>query len=93
MVVQPGELQFHFADEEIASRFVRFCREEKFELTYRDKRQLGELGKLDTTETSKMRLRDHSWMVKKFPEARTYPMRIELAGNYLRCRNPSASPF
>jgi hypothetical protein len=80
--VQPDELQFHFADEEVASRFVRHCREKKFEPTYRDKRKPGEPVKLDATETSKKQMRDDFLMVKTFPETRTYPMRLELAGNY-----------
>jgi hypothetical protein len=80
--VQPGELQFHFADVLAARSFARLCLEKKFHLTFRDKRKQGALEDLETLWEKKRPLRDEALMVKSFPETRTFPMRLELAGNY-----------
>jgi hypothetical protein len=80
--VQPGELQFHFVEFEIARTFARFCLRKRFDIVFRDKRKVGELENMDALRKGLTQMRDEALMVKKTPEMRTFPMRLELAGNY-----------
>ena len=80
--VQPGELQFHFAAFDVARGFAKFCLRKGFDITLRDKRKPSEVESLDTLRAEMRQPRDESLMMKTFPETRTFPMRLELAGNY-----------
>jgi hypothetical protein len=80
--VQPRELQFHFAEFDVARAFAQFCLRKAFDITFRDKRKPREHEKLDALRAALKSMRDDSLMLKKTPEMRTYPMRLELAGYY-----------
>ncbi|MGT2438154.1 hypothetical protein ACU4GH_22595 [Bradyrhizobium betae] len=80
--VQSGELQFHFAKPDVARAFALFCLRKGFDISLRDKRRPGELENLDALRNEIRRPRDGALMMKSFPEKRTFPMRLELAGNY-----------
>ncbi|MHC2842816.1 hypothetical protein [Bradyrhizobium diazoefficiens] len=80
--VQPGELQFHFAEADVARTFARFCLRKGFDISLRDKRKSGEQESLDPLRKEIRQPRDAALMMKTFPEKRTFPMRLELAGNY-----------
>jgi hypothetical protein len=80
--VQPGELQFHFEEIGVAQTFARFCVKKGFNISFRDKRELGEMEDLNSLTDGPRQLRDRALMVKMRPEMRTFPMRLELAGNY-----------
>ena len=82
--VQPGELQFHFAESDVARAFARFCLKKGFDIVFRDKRKPGELENLDALRDGLRKMRDEALMIKKFPETRTYPMRVELADHYAK---------
>jgi len=82
--VQPGELQFHFAESDVARGFARFCLKKGFDIVFRDKRKPGELKNLDALRSGSRKIRDEALMIKQSPETRTYPMRVELAGHYAR---------
>ena len=80
--VQPCELQFHFAEFDVARSFGVFCLKKGVDITLRDKRSSGRLQSLDALRAEVKQPRDDALMMKKFPETRTFPMRLELAGNY-----------
>ncbi|MBR0751586.1 hypothetical protein JQ604_05285 [Bradyrhizobium jicamae] len=80
--VQPGELQFHFSESDPARAFARFCLKKGLDISLRDKRKSGELEDLDALRGEIKQPRDAALMMKGFPEKRTFPMRLELAGNY-----------
>lgn len=80
--VQPGELQFHFEALDIACAFARFCLKKGFDTSLRDKRKSGVVESLDAPRSELRQPRDDALMMKTFPETRTFPMRLELAGNY-----------
>lgn len=81
--VQSGELQFHFAMYEVAEAFTKFCLKKGFDTVVRDKRKPGEKS-LDDLHVDAGRMRDEALAIKRFPEMRTYPMRVELADHYAR---------
>lgn len=76
------ELQFHFAEFDVSCAFARACLKKGFEVALRDKRKSGELESLDALRAEIRQPRDDALMMKHFPETRTYPMRLELGGNY-----------
>jgi hypothetical protein len=80
--IQPSELQFHFDDPEAARKFTRFCLHKAHDATLRDKRKNGELENIEALRGRQEREMDPDLMMKRFPETRTFPMRLELAGNY-----------
>ncbi|WIW47408.2 hypothetical protein ML401_04615 [Bradyrhizobium sp. 62B] len=80
--VQSGELQFHFTGPDVARSFALFCLRKGFDISLRDKRRPGEPENLDPLRNEISRPRDAALMMKSFPEKRTFPMRLELAGNY-----------
>jgi hypothetical protein len=80
--VQPGELQFHFAAFDVARSLAKLCLRKGFDITFRDKRKPGEVENLDILRAEIRQPRDGALMMKTFPEKRTFPMRLELAGNY-----------
>ena len=80
--VLPGELQFHFAEFDVSRAFARFCLKKGFDITLRDKRKSGHVENLDALRAEIQPPKDDAMMMKRFPERRTYPMRLELAGNY-----------
>jgi len=80
--VQPGELQLHFAAVDVACTVAKLCLRKGFDITFRDKRKSGEVESLDTLRAELRRSRDDALTMKTFPERRTFPMRLELAGNY-----------
>jgi hypothetical protein len=80
--VQPGELQFHFAAPDVARTVAKLCLRKGFDITFRDKRKGKEVESLDSLRAELSRPRDDALMMKTFPEKRTFPMRLELAGNY-----------
>jgi hypothetical protein len=80
--VQPDGLQFHFADAKAARTFTQLCLRKKYNITLRNKRKGGVLESIDTLGDGMNPPRDDALMLKRFPETRTFPMRLELAGNY-----------
>lgn len=80
--VQPGELQFHFAAFDVACSIAKLCLRKGLDITLFDKRKSGEVESLDTLRAELRRPRDDALMMKTFAETRTFPMRLELAGNY-----------
>jgi hypothetical protein len=80
--VQPGELQFHFADANAARSFTRFCLRKTYDVALLDKRKGGPLESIDALGGGSKPARDDALMLKRCPETRTFPMRLELAGNY-----------
>ena len=77
--VQPNELRFHFAVYDIAFSFVAYCLRKKYETNLKSGdvlQSLEELGKMPGPA------KYESLFVKRTPEIRTYPMRLELAGFY-----------
>jgi hypothetical protein len=80
--VQPGELQFHFAASHVARTVAKLCLRKGLDITLRDKRKPGEVESLETLRAELRQPRDDALMMKTFAETRTFPMRLELAGNY-----------
>jgi hypothetical protein len=77
--VQPGELRFFFASYSAAFLFVVYCKRKSLDISFQDERKPGVTRNLDEVLR---REKDYALMEKKVPEARTYPMRLELAGYY-----------
>lgn len=80
--VQPGELRFHFSNYDVAVAFVAYCLKRKLEVEFRDDSKPRELQDLDSLRNKPEPPRAEFFMVKKTPEMRIYPMRLELAGFY-----------
>src|SRR5262249_10336613 len=78
---QPKELLFHFSHYDIAFAFAGYCLTRKFDTILRDQKS-GEAQDLTALRNRPRSMKDEALMVKKTPERRTYPMRLELAGYY-----------